>query len=152
MASEETPLLEAPDRLDKLTGADLLPPSSRLLRSGEKIVAVNGQVLPDAPFAQAHDQALAIFDREIQQSAGRPVELTVREFELLDYLLIHRGHLVSREMLARDVWKEPDRATTLDNVIDVTMARLRKKVDAGAAARLIHTVRGVGFLLREDAP
>lgn len=83
---------------------------------------------------------------------GRPVELTFREFELLDYLLVHRGHLVSREMLVRDVWKEPDRATTLDNVIDVTMARLRKKIDADPAARLIHTVRGVGFLLREGGP
>jgi len=48
-------------------------------------------------------------------------------------------------MLAREVWKEPRRATPLDNVIDVQMTRLRKKVDADAGERLIHTVRGVGF-------
>jgi two-component system, OmpR family, copper resistance phosphate regulon response regulator CusR len=80
------------------------------------------------------------------------IELTGREFELLEYLLRHQGHLVSREMLARDVWKEPRRATPLDNVIDVQMARLRRKVDVEGAGRLIHTVRGVGFVLREGEP
>jgi DNA-binding response OmpR family regulator len=82
----------------------------------------------------------------------RPLDLTAREFELLEYLLRHQGHLVSREMLAREVWKEPRRATPLDNVIDVQMTRLRKKVDAEGGARLIHTVRGVGFVLREGEP
>jgi DNA-binding response OmpR family regulator len=82
----------------------------------------------------------------------RLLDLTVREFELLEYLLRHQGHLVSREMLAREVWKEPRRATPLDNVIDVQMARLRRKVDVEGQARLIHTVRGVGFVLREGEP
>jgi DNA-binding response OmpR family regulator len=82
----------------------------------------------------------------------RAVDLTAREFDLLEYLLRHQGHLVSREMLARDVWKEPRRATPLDNVIDVQMTRLRRKVDSEGAARLIHTVRGVGFVLREGEP
>ena len=59
---------------------------------------------------------------------------------------------MSREMLARDVWKEPRRATPLDNVIDVQMTRLRRKVDLEGAARLIHTVRGVGFVVREGEP
>lgn len=83
---------------------------------------------------------------------GRILDLTVREFELLEYLLRHQGHLVSREMLAREVWREPRRATPLDNVIDVQIARLRKKVDADVGQRLIHTVRGVGFVLREGEP
>jgi DNA-binding response OmpR family regulator len=82
----------------------------------------------------------------------RPLDLTVREFELLEYLLRHQGHLVSREMLAHEVWKEPRRATPLDNVIDVQMTRLRKKVDLHGTPRLIHTVRGVGFVLREGEP
>ena len=82
--------------------------------------------------------------------ADRPIELTAREFELLAYLLHHQGQLVSREMLARDVWKEPSRGTPIDNVIDVHIARLRKKIDDGAGPRLIHTIRGVGFLLREE--
>ncbi|OFW08419.1 MAG: DNA-binding response regulator [Acidobacteria bacterium RIFCSPLOWO2_02_FULL_67_36] len=81
-----------------------------------------------------------------------PIDLTAREFELLDYLLRHQGQIVSREMLARDVWKEPSRGTPIDNVIDVHIARLRKKVDQGADARLIHTIRGVGFLMSEGEP
>ena len=81
---------------------------------------------------------------------GRPLDLTEREYELLNLLLSHQGHLVSREMLARDVWEEPARATSLDNVIDVTMARLRRKVDGDAPAKLLHTVRGVGFILKEE--
>jgi DNA-binding response OmpR family regulator len=82
----------------------------------------------------------------------RLLDLTVREFELLEYLLRHQGHLVSRDMLVRDVWKEPRRATPIDNVIDVQMTRLRKKVDGESSSRLIHTVRGVGFVLREGEP
>lgn len=80
------------------------------------------------------------------------IDLTSREFELLEYLLRHHGHFVSREMLARDVWKETRRATPIDNVIDVQMTRLRRKVDLEGAARLIHTVRGVGFVVREGEP
>jgi two-component system copper resistance phosphate regulon response regulator CusR len=82
----------------------------------------------------------------------RLLDLTVREFDLLEYLLRHQGHLVSREMLAREVWKEPRRATPLDNVIDVQMTRLRRKVDVDGSQRLIHTVRGVGFVLGEREP
>jgi len=82
----------------------------------------------------------------------RALDLTVREFELLEYLLRHHGHMVSREMLAREVWREPRRATPLDNVIDVQIARLRRKVDAEPAPRLIHTIRGLGFVLKEGEP
>jgi two-component system copper resistance phosphate regulon response regulator CusR len=77
------------------------------------------------------------------------IDLTVREFELLEYLVRHQGQIVSREMLARDVWKEASRGTPLDNVIDVHITRLRKKIDVGSGPRLIHTVRGVGFVVKE---
>lgn len=80
------------------------------------------------------------------------LQLTAKEFELLEYLLRHQGHVVSREMLARDVWNETARATPLDNVIDVHIARLRRKVDDPFDRKLIHTLRGVGFILRENAP
>lgn len=80
------------------------------------------------------------------------LELTAREFELLEYLLRHQGHIVSREMLARDLWQVKDRSTPLDNVIDVHMARLRRKVDGPFDRRLVKTVRGVGFVLNEDEP
>ena len=83
---------------------------------------------------------------------GLRLELTVREFELLEFLVRNQGRVVSREMLARDVWKEPGRATPLDNVIDVHVARLRKKLDDPFAGKLLHTVRGVGFILSEEIP
>jgi DNA-binding response OmpR family regulator len=100
---------------------------------------------------KAADLELDLMARRASRG-DRLLDLTTREFELLEYLLRHQGHLVSREMLAREVWKEPRRATPLDNVIDVQMARLRKKVDVDGTARLIHTVRGVGFVLREGEP
>jgi DNA-binding response OmpR family regulator len=83
---------------------------------------------------------------------GTRLDLTVREFELLEYLARNHRRVVSREMLARDVWKEPGRATPLDNVIDVHVARLRKKLDDPFAGKLLHTVRGVGFILSEEIP
>jgi two-component system copper resistance phosphate regulon response regulator CusR len=84
--------------------------------------------------------------------AGQNVELTVREFELLEYLMRHENQVVPRDTLARDVWKEPTRGTPLNNVIDVHIARLRRKVDAEQATKLIHTVRGIGFMLRVGEP
>jgi len=81
---------------------------------------------------------------------GQYLELTGREFELLEYLLRHKDQVVSREMLARHVWKETARATPLDNVMDVHINRLRRKVDEPFDRKLIHTVRGVGFVLREE--
>jgi DNA-binding response OmpR family regulator len=84
--------------------------------------------------------------------SGKPLELTSREFELLEYLMRYQGQVVSREMLARDVWKESARVTPLDNVIDVHVARLRRKVDDPFADKLVHTVRGVGFVVRQGIP
>lgn len=77
------------------------------------------------------------------------LELTGREFDLLEYLLLNNGSVVSREMVARDVWKTTVRYTSLDNVIDVHIARIRKKVDDPFPVKLLHTVRGLGFVLRE---
>jgi DNA-binding response OmpR family regulator len=81
---------------------------------------------------------------------GTPIEITSREFDLLEYLMLNRGRVVSREMLTRDVWKETLRYTSLDNVIDVQIARLRRKIDDPFDTKLLHTVRGVGFVLREQ--
>ena len=88
--------------------------------------------------------------RRIVTREGQRIDLTVREFELLEYLARNHDRVVSREMLARDVWKESGRATPLDNVIDVHVARLRRKMDDPFEVKLLHTVRGVGFTLGED--
>jgi two-component system, OmpR family, copper resistance phosphate regulon response regulator CusR len=83
---------------------------------------------------------------------GKDVDLTAREFELLRYLMAHERQVVSRDSLAHDVWKEPSRSAPLDNVIDVHIARLRRKIDADHDVKLIHTIRGVGFMLSEGEP
>jgi len=88
--------------------------------------------------------------QHVASRGGKELDLTAREFELLEYLLRHADRVVSREMLARDVWKESARHTPLDNVIDVHIARLRRKVDDPFPRRLLRTVRGVGFMLRAE--
>jgi len=105
----------------------------------------------ESPRLTAADLEVNLISRKVARG-GRPVDLTVREFELLEYLMRHQGQVVSRESLARDVWKETARTTPLDNVIDVHIARLRRKVDADHPTKLIHTVRGVGFMLHEGEP
>ncbi len=96
-----------------------------------------------------HDLQMDLISRTVRRGT-RPVELTAREFDLLEYLLRHQGKVVSREMLARDVWKEVLRHTPLDNVIDVHMVRLRRKIDEGFSTKLLHTVRGAGFVLKVE--
>ena len=98
---------------------------------------------------QQGDLTMNLVTRNVGR-AGHSLELTAKEFEMLEYLLRHAGHVVSREMLARDVWRVTARATPLDNVIDVTVARLRRKIDDPFEAKLLHTVRGVGFALRTE--
>jgi two-component system copper resistance phosphate regulon response regulator CusR len=98
---------------------------------------------------QVGDLEMDLVTRRVVR-AGTTIELTAREYELLEYLMRHGGQDVPRETLARDVWKETDRGTPLNNVIDVHIARLRRKIDSAGRPKLIHTVRGVGFVLRAD--
>jgi two-component system copper resistance phosphate regulon response regulator CusR len=97
------------------------------------------------------DLEMDLITRKVTRG-GRTIELTAREFELLEYLLRHEGQAVLRDTLARDVWKETARGTPLNNVIDVHIARLRRKIDLDQPLKLIHTVRGVGFMLSEREP
>jgi DNA-binding response OmpR family regulator len=122
--------------------AELLARIRALVRRGR---------VAEAPRLSVGDLEMDLVTRKVTRDA-QPVELTVREFELLEYLLRYHGQVVSRETLARDVWKETARTTPLDNVIDVHIARLRRKVDLDQPIKLIHTVRGVGFMLREGEP
>jgi DNA-binding response OmpR family regulator len=80
----------------------------------------------------------------------KSLQLTNKEFELLEFLLRHKNKIVSREMLGQSVWHEMARATPLDNVIDVHIAHLRKKIDDPCETKLLHTLRGVGFILSDE--
>ena len=98
---------------------------------------------------QLNDLEVELMTRRVTRG-GEQIDLTTREFELLEYLLRHQGRIVSREMLSHDVWRIRERSTPLDNVIDVHIARLRRKVDGSRDVKLIRTVRGLGFLMGEE--
>ena len=142
------------DRVDGLdAGADdylIKPFAFAELLARLRALVRRGRVA-EAPRLAVADLEMDLVTRKVTRS-GQPVELTVREFELLEFLMRYHGQVVSRETLARDVWKETARTTPLDNVIDVHIARLRRKVDVESVTKLIHTVRGVGFMLREGEP
>ncbi|NKB23769.1 MAG: response regulator [Kiritimatiellae bacterium] len=84
--------------------------------------------------------------RHVQRN-GEEIILTPLEFKLLSYLCTHRGQTVSREMLARNVWGIQSRATSIDNVIDVHIFHLRKKIEEPHTERIISTIRGIGYRL-----
>jgi DNA-binding response OmpR family regulator len=156
----ETPVLvlTARDSLeDRVTGLDagaddylVKPFAFAELLARIRALVRRGRVA-DAPRLSVGDLEMDLVTRKVLRD-GRPVDLTVREFELLEFLMRYQSQVVSRETLARDVWKETARTTPLDNVIDVHIARLRRKVDLEHGVKLIHTVRGVGFMLREGEP
>jgi DNA-binding response OmpR family regulator len=76
---------------------------------------------------------------------GQAVELSAREYALLEYLVHHAGQVVTRDLLAENVWSDTD---VESNVIDVYIRYLRQKIDAPFGAPLLHTVRGLGYTLR----
>ena len=95
---------------------------------------------------QVDDLEMDLVTRKVTRG-GKVLNLTGREFDLLECLMRHQGSVVSRETIAREVWKDYRRATPIDNLIDVYIARLRRQVDEPFPTRLIGTVRGVGFRL-----
>lgn len=103
----------------------------------------------EGPLYFLADLKIDVTTRAVER-AGKPIDLTPREFDLLAYLLRAGGQIVSREQLARDVWKVVSRATPLDNVIDVHISHLRDKIDRDFEPQLLRTIRGVGYVLRDS--
>ncbi len=99
---------------------------------------------PELRFA---DLVLDPATREVERG-GRRLELTAREYDLLEFLVRHPRQVMSRETIFERVWGEDD-IPPGSNVIDVHVMRLRDKLEAGGAPRLIHTIRGAGYSLRE---
>lgn len=117
-----------------------------------RIRALLRRASPEEPARSGFaDLTIEVHARRVLRG-GRDILLTPREFDMFLYLLRHVGEVVTRPMLARDVWRETRRATPLDNVIDVHLANLRRKIDADRSHSFIQTLRGVGFVLRENPP
>ena len=98
---------------------------------------------------QVGDLALDVLRRQARRGERR-IELTAREFSLLEFLMRHAGEVVTRSMLADHVWGE--RYDSLSNLIEVFVNRLRRKLEADGAPRLLHTVRGAGYVLSAESP
>lgn len=96
---------------------------------------------------QVADLELDLLARRVTR-AGRNIELTAKEFQLLEYLMRRPGQIVTRTMLLEGVWNLHFDPQT--NIIDVHMSRLRNAVDKGYSRPLIHTVRGAGYVLRDE--
>ena len=100
-----------------------------------------------SPVLQVGDLSLDPGSRTVERS-GERIELSAKQFALLHYLMRNAGHVVSRTMIQEHVWNYEFDGLT--NVVDVHINRLRNKVDKGFDRPLIHTLRGVGYVLRED--
>jgi DNA-binding response OmpR family regulator len=97
---------------------------------------------------RADDLEIDLLNRRVVRG-GIELDLTRREFELLEFLLRHKNATVTRDMIGREVWKETSGALT--NTIDVYINALRKKVERPEKRQLIHTVRGVGYAVRDGS-
>lgn len=84
--------------------------------------------------------------REVRRD-GKKIEVTPKEYSVLEYLLRHKGRVMSRTLITEYVWDYHFDPGT--NIVDVVINRLRKKIDQGYPTKLLHTVRGVGYVIRE---
>lgn len=98
-----------------------------------------------SPVLQVADLELDTATRTVRR-AGQPIELTPKEYAVLEYLMRNEGRVLSRTLIQEYAWDFHFDPGT--NVVDVVVNRLRKKVDAGRVPKLIHTVRGVGYVVR----
>jgi two-component system OmpR family response regulator len=120
---------------------------SELLARIEALLRRSGLIAADGAELAVADLKLDLRARRAMR-AGQPIALQPREFRLLEYLVRHQGQVVTRTMLLESVWGYYFDPQT--NVIDVQVSRLRRKIDQGFSPRLLHTLRGVGYMLSAD--
>ena len=130
-------------------GADdyLVKPFSFLELSARARALLRRSHLPSESVLKVRDLNLDRVERRVERG-GRPIELTTKEFALLEYLMRNAGRRLTRAMIIEHVWNLAFDSTT--NVVDVYINYLRRKVDDGFQTHLIHTVRGVGYQMNAD--
>jgi len=117
---------------------ELLARVRALLRRGHAIE----KALP----IQIHDLVIDPVTRKVTR-AGKEIELTSKEYGLLEYMARNKNRILTRTMIAENVWEY--QFDSLTNIIDVYINYLRRKIDKDSSKKLIHTVRGVGYMLKE---
>ena len=101
-----------------------------------------------SPALKVADLELHLDTREVTRS-GAPIELTPKEYTVLEYLMRHAGRVMSRTLITEYAWGYHFDPGT--NIVDVVINHLRKKIDAASQQKLIHTIRGVGYVIRAEA-
>jgi len=96
---------------------------------------------------QVDDLMLNPATRDVTRG-GQRIDLTLKEYALLEYLMRHTGRVLTRPMISEHVWNQD--FDTFTNVIDVYVNYLRNKIDRGRTKKLIHTIRGSGYMLKAD--
>jgi two-component system OmpR family response regulator len=99
------------------------------------------------PVLKVADLSINLDTREVTR-AGHAIELTPKEYTVIEYLMRHAGRVMSRTLITEDAWGYHFDAGT--NIVDVVIYHLRKKIDANSTKKLIHTIRGVGYVIREE--
>ena len=100
-----------------------------------------------SPALKVADLSLNLDTREVSR-AGNAIELTPKEYTVLEYLMRHAGRVMSRTLITEYAWGYHFDPGT--NIVDVVINHLRKKIDANSTRKLIHTIRGVGYVIREE--
>ena len=149
-------LLTAKDTVeDRVLGLDmgahdyLVKPFSfdELLARVRAMLRVHGNIGENANILKIADLELNRKSHTVTR-AGQNIVLSAKEFDVLEYLMQHKGEVLTRDRIESDVWEI--NYCGLTNVIDVYIRYLRKKIDEDYSLKLIHTVRGVGYVLREE--
>ena len=138
------------DRVKGLqTGSDdyLTKPFSfaELLARVQALIRRSSSGTTDPSHLQVGDLSMDLFRREVIR-AGRKIDLQPREFALLEYMMSSAGRVITRTMIMEHVWNYDFDPQT--NVVDVLVCRVRNKVDRGFRDKMIHTIRGVGYVLK----
>jgi len=102
-----------------------------------------------SPSLKVADLELHLDTREVTRGES-PIELTPKEYTVLEYLMRHAGRVMSRTLITEYAWGYHFDPGT--NIVDVVINHLRKKIDASHSSKLIHTIRGVGYVIRTDTP
>jgi two-component system copper resistance phosphate regulon response regulator CusR len=99
------------------------------------------------PVLKVADLSINLDTREVTRG-GHAIELTPKEYTVIEYLMRHAGRVMSRTLITEYAWGYHFDPGT--NIVDVVINHLRKKIDANSAKKLIHTIRGVGYAIREE--